>query len=65
MLPLMGNALSLSSLLHLDEKLKLGININPTEKQPPRECLFPGQSARMQERVKCLCCALALLHARA
>jgi len=49
----------------LEEKLELGININLTQKQPPCECLFPGQCARIQEWIKCLCCALLLLHARA
>lgn len=46
----------------LDEKLELGININPTQKQLSQKCLFPGQSARIWEWMECLCRALVLLH---
>lgn len=49
----------------LDEKLEVGININPTEKQLPQKCLFPGQSVRIAEWIERLCCALVLSHARA
>lgn len=46
----------------LDEKLELGININPTQKQLSQKCLFPGQSARIWEWMERLCRALVLLH---